>query len=129
MNEYNTAHSFHYSPVGTVKPVNKGHPRERQNMVFIDKWSVFGDYFVLFYQERVIEAWPLFTVWSLFRERQNMVFIDKWSVFGGNFVLFYQGMFYFTKEGLLKCGLCLQCGLYLEVAFNIGLTVYRFQWY
>ena len=36
--------------INTVKPVNKGHPRERQTMVFIDKWSLFGDYFVLFYQ-------------------------------------------------------------------------------
>ena len=26
---------------GTVKPVNKGHPMDRQNMVFIDKWSLF----------------------------------------------------------------------------------------
>ena len=34
----------------TVKPVNKGHPRERQDMVFIDKWSLIGCYFVLFYQ-------------------------------------------------------------------------------
>ena len=32
----------------TVKPVNKGHPRERPHMVFIDKWSSFGGYFVLF---------------------------------------------------------------------------------
>ena len=32
----------------TVKPVNKGHPRERQDMVFIDKWSLFGGFFVLF---------------------------------------------------------------------------------
>ena len=31
----------------TVKPVNKGHPREIQRMVFIDKWSLFGGY--LFY--------------------------------------------------------------------------------
>ena len=51
----------------TVKPVNKGHPREKQNMVFIDKWSLFGGYFVLFYQGSVIEVWPLFTGWSLFR--------------------------------------------------------------
>ena len=28
----------------TVKPVNKGHPRERQNMVFIDKWSLLGGF-------------------------------------------------------------------------------------
>ena len=42
----------------TVKPVNKGHPRERQHMVFIDKWSLFGGYwyFVLFYQGRVTEV-------------------------------------------------------------------------
>ena len=26
----------------TAKTVNKGHPRDRQNMVFIDKWSLFG---------------------------------------------------------------------------------------
>ena len=32
----------------TVKPVNKGHPRERQCMVFIDKWPLFGGYIVLF---------------------------------------------------------------------------------
>ena len=29
-------------------------------MIFIDNWSLFGDYFVLFYQVRVIEVWPLF---------------------------------------------------------------------
>ena len=46
--------------------MNKGHPRERQNMVFIDKWSLFGGNFVLFYQGRVTEVWPLFTGWSLF---------------------------------------------------------------
>ena len=50
----------------TVKPANKGHLRERQNMVFIDNWPLFGGYFVLFYQGRVIEMWPLFTGWSLF---------------------------------------------------------------
>ena len=30
----------------TVKPVIKCHPGERQNMVFIDKWSLFGGHFV-----------------------------------------------------------------------------------
>ena len=30
----------------TVKRVNKSHPRERQNMVFIDKWSLFRAYLV-----------------------------------------------------------------------------------
>ena len=54
------------SQVYTVKPVNKGQPRERQHMVFIDKWSLFGGYFVLFYQGRVIDEWPLFTGWSVF---------------------------------------------------------------
>ena len=34
-------------------------------------------------------------------------------------------LFYFIKEGLLKCGLYLQGGLYSEVAFNTGLTVPR----
>ena len=28
----------------TVKPLNKGRPRERQWMVFIDKWSLFEAY-------------------------------------------------------------------------------------
>ena len=51
----------------TVKPVNKGHSRERQNMVFIDKWSLFGGYNCLFYKRVVIDVWPLFTGWSLFR--------------------------------------------------------------
>ena len=40
--------------------MNKGHPRERQHMVFIDKWSLFGGYFVLSYQDRVIEVWPYY---------------------------------------------------------------------
>ena len=40
----------------TVKPVNKGHTKERENMVFIDKWSLFGGYFVLIYQGIVIEV-------------------------------------------------------------------------
>ena len=35
------------SHVNTVKPVNKGHPRERQNKVFIDKWSLFGGNFFI----------------------------------------------------------------------------------
>ena len=33
-------------------------------------------------------------------------------------------MYYFIKEGLLKSGLYLQDGLYLEMAFNTILTVY-----
>ena len=44
-----------------------GHPRERQNMVFIEKWSFFKGYFLLYFsKERVIEVWPLFTGWTLF---------------------------------------------------------------
>ena len=50
-------------------------------------------------------------------DRQHTVVIDKWSLFEGYFVLFYQ-------EGLLKCDLYLQGGLYSEVTFNTGLTVY-----
>ena len=30
--------------------MNKGHPRERQHMVFINQWSLIGDYIVLFNQ-------------------------------------------------------------------------------
>ena len=59
--------------INTVKPVNKGQPRERQHMVL--NWFLFGGYFVLFFQE---------------------------------------------------CGLYLKGGLYSEVVFNTGLTVYRF---
>ena len=51
----------------TVKPVNKGYPREILHMVFIDRWSLFGGNFVLFCQRRGIEVWPLDTGWSLFR--------------------------------------------------------------
>ena len=51
----------------TVKSVNKGHPRDRQHMVFIDKWPLFGGYIVLFNQRKVTEVWPLFTGWSLCR--------------------------------------------------------------
>ena len=47
--------------------MNKGHPKETQHNVFIDKWSLFGGYIVLFNQGRVTEVWPLFTGWSLFR--------------------------------------------------------------
>ena len=28
-------------------------------MVFIDKWSLFGSYFVIFNQGKVTEVWPL----------------------------------------------------------------------
>ena len=38
----------------TVKPVNKGHLRERQRMVFINKWSLFGGFLVLLYQETLL---------------------------------------------------------------------------
>ena len=49
-----------------VRPVNKDHPWERQHMVFIDKWALFGGFFFYFYQERLMEVRPLFTGWSLF---------------------------------------------------------------
>ena len=56
----------HFLLQNTVKPVIKGHPRERQYMVFINNWSLFGGYFVLLYQGRVIAVWPLFSGRSLF---------------------------------------------------------------
>ena len=41
----------------TVKPVNKGLSRKRQHhKVFIDKWSLFRGYTVLFNQGRVTEV-------------------------------------------------------------------------
>ena len=33
-----------------VRPVNKGHQRDTQDMVFIDKWSLFRGNFVLFFK-------------------------------------------------------------------------------
>ena len=47
--------------------MNKGHPRDRQKMFFfIDKWSLFGGNFVIFYQGRVIYKWALLTGWPFF---------------------------------------------------------------
>ena len=40
--------------------MNKGHPRERQHMVFIDMWSLFEGYIVLFNQGSVAEVRSLF---------------------------------------------------------------------
>ena len=40
-------------------------------------------------------------------------YIDKLSLYGI--------LLYFIKKGLLKCGLCLQGGLFSEVALNAGL--------
>ena len=42
----------------TVKPVNKGHPRERQHMVFIDKWSLFGGNLFYFIKEGLLKYVP-----------------------------------------------------------------------
>ena len=46
--------------------MNKNHLSERQDMVLVDKWSLFEGYIALFYQGRVVQVWPLFTGWSLF---------------------------------------------------------------
>ena len=54
------------SVLNTVKSVNKGQPRESQNMAFLDRWSLFGGYIALFFQGRGTDVWPLFTGWSLF---------------------------------------------------------------
>ena len=51
--------------------MNKDHPRKRQKMAFIDKWPLFGGYFVILYQVMVIEVWPLISRWSLFRGEFN----------------------------------------------------------
>ena len=47
--------------------MRKGRPRERQYTVFIDKWSLFGGYGVLFDQGSVFEMWPLLRGWFLLR--------------------------------------------------------------
>ena len=73
-------------------------------MVFIDKWSLFGGYIVLFIQRRLTDVWPLFT---------------EWSLFGGYIV-------YLSKEWLLKCVFYLQSSHYSEVAFDTGLAVYYY---
>ena len=52
---------------GIVKIVNKGKGMETQHIFFIDKWSLFRGFFVLFYLERDTEVWPLFKWLSLFR--------------------------------------------------------------
>ena len=60
---------------GTGKPVNKGHPREIQILVFIDKQSLFGGFFVLFNQ------WWMGYESAAFIYR--MVFIGRWSLTQG----------------------------------------------
>ena len=47
-----------------------------------------------------------------------MVFVDELPLFGVT-------LFYLIKEGLLKYSLYLQGGLYLDVAFNTGLIVFK----
>ena len=49
----------------TVKPLNLGHPCDRQILVFIDKWSLFWGFFVLFIQWNDNRVWPLPTGWSV----------------------------------------------------------------
>ena len=52
-----------------------GGTSERQSMVFIDKWSLFSGYFVLFYKRRVLEC-------GLYLQ---VVFIHKWPLIQANF--------------------------------------------
>ena len=66
--------------------MNKGHPRERQKMVFIDKWSLFGGYFVLFYQGRVIEVTVFFIYMVDFIRRWPIIIVDKFVCFILNIV-------------------------------------------
>ena len=55
------SHNYEWVSDSTVKPVNKGHQRERlhNSLDFIDMWSLFGGYFLLFNQGRVTEVWPV----------------------------------------------------------------------
>ena len=48
--------------------MNKGHPREKQNMVFIDKWSLFGGYFVLFYKRKGLLKCGLYLQGGIYSE-------------------------------------------------------------
>ena len=50
--------TFASCPLNTLKPVNKGHPSQRQCMVFVDKRPLFKGYTVLFNQGKVTEVWP-----------------------------------------------------------------------
>ena len=52
----------------TVKPVKKGHRKDRQHMVFKDEWSFFGGYIVLYYQGRIISKCGLYLQGSLYLE-------------------------------------------------------------
>ena len=72
----------------TVKHVNKGHPRETQNMVFIDKLSL--GYFVLFLSRNGF--WSVTFICS-------MVFIRRWSLiqiwlFNINHYIFATGLLF-----------------------------------
>ena len=80
----------------TVKPVNKGHPRERQPMVLIDNRSLFQGYIVLFYQGRVLEVWPLFTEWSLFRGGLEYGFDCIYNIISEQYKI------YFTYQIMIK---------------------------
>ena len=42
--------------LNTVKLVNQGHPREKQKMVSIDKWSLFGGILFHFIKEGLMKS-------------------------------------------------------------------------
>ena len=44
---YCSTHMFYIIYVYTVKPVNKDHPRETKNVVFVERWSLFRGPFLL----------------------------------------------------------------------------------
>ena len=68
---YMTVHSRQnnclFDHKNTVKPVNKYHPWERQHMVFIDKWSLFGGYFVYYFEEWLLK-WDLYLQGCLYSD-------------------------------------------------------------
>ena len=95
----------------TVKPVNKGHPLERQDMVFIDKWSLLGDNLVLFYQERFIEVWPFYIQGGLYLEVDfetgltvtyfSLTMSVKLKISRGFFYVFFFCFFFYSFQLLL----------------------------
>ena len=52
--------------VYTVKPVNKGHPRDMKNVAFVDRWLLFAGNFLNKTSPGDFSFWPLLAGWPLF---------------------------------------------------------------
>ena len=84
---YITIDFLNFLKKSTLKPVNKGHTRERQNMAFLMKKGQPRERQYNVFLKNKGHTW----------DRQNMVFLDKWS-------LFLEVSFdYLINKGLLKC--------------------------